>query len=323
MPVKNAGTYLKPCLDSILAQTYTNWELIAVNDGSTDGSAEVVSKYANENSNIHVVDSEGKGVVAALRKGYGLSSGEWIHRMDSDDLMPAEKLQLLINRATLGTVVTGKVSYFCDEYDIGEGFLKYADWLNEIMESGDFWRDVYKECPIPSSAWLMHRSDFERIGGFESDLMPEDYDLSFRIMEYNLKVVRVPHIVHHWRDSATRTSRNEKHYFPTAYIPLKVHYFLKIAHDSSKCLVLLGAGIKGKKMAKELLEKEISFKWYTNNPNKVGHDIYGIKLEDEQQIDFDSSQLILAISSPEDQLVIRNRLNELQKINNQDYYWLF
>jgi hypothetical protein len=85
----------------------------------------------------------------------------------------------------------------------------------------------------------------------------------------------------------------------------------------------LGAGIKGKKMAKELLEKEISFKWYTNNPNKVGHDIYGIKLEDEQQIDFDSIQLILAISSPEDQLVIRNRLNELQKINNQDYYWLF
>ena len=96
MPVKNAGTYLKPCLDSILAQTYTNWELIAVNDGSTDGSAEVVSKYANENSNIHVVDSEGKGIVAALRNGYGLSSGEWIHRMDSDDLMPAEKLQLLI-----------------------------------------------------------------------------------------------------------------------------------------------------------------------------------------------------------------------------------
>ena len=65
MPVKNAGTYLKPCLDSILAQTYTNWELIAVNDGSTDGSAEVLSKYANENSNIHVVDSEGKGIVAA------------------------------------------------------------------------------------------------------------------------------------------------------------------------------------------------------------------------------------------------------------------
>ena len=76
-------------------------------------------------------------------------------------------------------------------------------------------------------------------------------------------------------------------------------------------------------MAKELLEKEISFKWYTNNPNKVGHDIYGLVIEDEQQIDFDSSQLILAISSPEDQLVMRKRLNELQKINNQDYFWLF
>ena len=323
MPVKNAGTYLEPCLDSILAQTYTNWELIAVNDGSTDGSAKVLSKYATDYSNIHVVDSEGEGIPKALRKGYGLSRGEWIHRMDSDDLMPAEKLQLFMERASIGTVVTGKVSYFCDEYTVGEGFLKYANWLNEIMESGDFWRDVFKECPIPSSAWLMHRLDFETIGGFKSDLMPEDYDLCFRIMEYKLKVVRVPHVVHHWRDSSTRTSRNEKYYFPIAYIPLKVHYFVKMAYDSSKCLVLLGAGIKGKKMAKELLEKEISFKWYTNNPNKVGHDIYGLVIEDEQQIDFDSSQLILAISSPEDQLVMRKRLNELQKINNQDYYWLF
>ena len=84
-----------------------------------------------------------------------------------------------------------------------------------------------------------------------------------------------------------------------------------------------GIHIGGRMKAKELLEKGISFKWHTNNPKKVGRDIYGVKLEDEQQIDFESSQLILAISSPEDQLVVRNRLNELQKINNHDYCWLF
>ena len=278
MPVKNAGKYLKPCLDSILAQSHKDWELIAINDGSDDGSDNILRKYAAQHSNIITADSSGNGIIKALQVAYRLCNGDIIHRMDADDLMPINKVKWMHAALEKGAVVTGKVSYFCDEQEVGEGFQKYTAWLNGLMESGDFWRDVYRECPIPSSAWMMYKADFEIIGSFSSSLMPEDYDLSFRVLKYKLKVIRLDEVVHHWRDSEQRTSRNVEQYFPLSYLPLKIHYFLSLHHDIDKSLVLLGAGKKGKLVAKELLQRNIEFTWQTNNEKKIGKDIYGVRL---------------------------------------------
>jgi glycosyltransferase involved in cell wall biosynthesis len=323
MPVKNAGPYLKSCLDSILAQTNTEWELVAVNDCSTDDSEAILIEYAEKHGNIRVVRSDGVGIVSALQKAYELSNGDFIHRMDADDLMPVNKLELMAGSITEGSVVTGKVSYFCDEREVGEGFLKYTDWLNGLMEEGDFWRDVYRECPVPSSAWMMHRADFERIGGFTSGLMPEDYDLAFRILKHKLRVIRLNQVVHHWRDSETRVSRNEKQYFPVAYLPLKVHYFLELHRDSNKTLVLWGAGTKGKLVAKELLERNVVFTWITNNEKKIGKDIYGVVLKSDNEQELANGQIIISISSPAEKVEVQTRLKHERLVNNQDYYWFF
>ena len=323
MPVKNAGIYLKPCLESILAQSYTDWELIAINDGSTDGSEKVLLEYADCYSNIITSNSEGTGIIKALQKAYKVSNGDYIHRMDADDLMPVNKLKLMREACEMGSVVTGKVAYFCDEQEIGEGFSKYTTWLNGLMESGDFWRDVYKECPVPSSAWMMHRSDFKSIGGFNSSLMPEDYDLSFRILKYKLKLVCLESVVHLWRDSSTRTSRNEEQYFPIAYIPIKVHYFLELHRDTDRELVLWGAGKKGKLIAKHLINKRVPFSWVTGNPKKQGANIYETILEDEASIRWPDSQVILALSSPQEQNDVQQRLDSKGLVNNEDYFWFF
>jgi len=323
MPVKNAGSYLKPCLDSILAQSYTDWELIAINDGSSDGSDLVLNQYAQVYPNILTANSDGKGVVAALKKAYELSKGELIHRMDADDLMPVNKLKWMEDALSLGSVVTGKVEYFCDEREVGAGFLKYAAWLNGLMDGGDFWRDTYRECPLPSSAWMMHREDFEAIGGFNSELMPEDYDLAFRILKNDLDVVRLDRVVHHWRDSETRVSRNEEQYFPIAYVPLKVHYFLRLHRDRSRKLVLWGAGKKGKLVAKQLIDHDEDFMWVTNNTKKIGKDIYGVLLQPEGTVDYLSSQVLIAISSPDEQTIFQQDLDYKNLKNNEDYFWFF
>ena len=323
MPVKNAGSYLRPCIESILAQTCLDWELIAVNDGSSDGSDEVLKEYANKYDNIQTANSTGTGIVEALQKGYELSHGDSIHRMDADDLMPANKLEMMSGSLEKGSVVTGKVSYFCDEREVGEGFTKYTHWLNGLMESGEFWRDVYRECPIPSSAWLMYKEDFETIGGFISSLMPEDYDLAFRILKHKLKVIRLKNVVHNWRDSETRVSRNEEQYFPLAYLPLKIHYFLELDRNVKQGLVLWGAGKKGKLIARELLDKSVKFTWVTGNPNKQSVDIYGIVIRSEESTEFDNSQIILAISSPNEQAEVQSQLNAYSLKNNKDYFWFF
>ena len=67
VPFKNTESYLVECLDSILQQTYTNWELLIVDDGSTDGSYQLVQNYANTEARIHLLRNDGSGIIEALK----------------------------------------------------------------------------------------------------------------------------------------------------------------------------------------------------------------------------------------------------------------
>src|SRR5690606_32129080 len=92
MPVKNTSAYLEACLNSVLQQSEPNWELIAVDDHSTDDSKAILHKYAANDARIKVLENTAKGIIPALQLAYSKSSGECITRMDSDDIMVPEKL---------------------------------------------------------------------------------------------------------------------------------------------------------------------------------------------------------------------------------------
>lgn len=85
IPVYNSSKYLSKCIESILSQTYKNFELILVNDGSTDDSLEICNKYKEKDTRISVINSENKGVSNARNLGIDKSKGEWIIFCDSDD----------------------------------------------------------------------------------------------------------------------------------------------------------------------------------------------------------------------------------------------
>lgn len=100
IPIYNAERYLSRCIDSILEQSYTNFEIILVNDGSSDNSAKICDSYSNNHSNIHVIHKTNGGVTAARRDGVLNSTGRWITFVDSDDTLPSNSLEYLINKAT-------------------------------------------------------------------------------------------------------------------------------------------------------------------------------------------------------------------------------
>lgn len=85
VPVYNTEKYLARCIDSILAQTYTDFELILVNDGSTDNSGKICDEYAQKDSRIVVIHKKNGGVSSARNKGLDIAQGEWISFVDSDD----------------------------------------------------------------------------------------------------------------------------------------------------------------------------------------------------------------------------------------------
>ncbi|HAV25049.1 MAG TPA: hypothetical protein DCX01_02630 [Bacteroidetes bacterium] len=102
-----------------------------------------------------------------------------------------------------------------------------------------------------------------------------------------------------------------------------MHYFLELHRDSTKTLVLWGAGKKGKLVAKELLERKIVFTWITNNEKKIGKDIYGVVLRSDNEQDFSGVQIIVSLSSPEEKVKVQTLLKHERLVNNQDYYWFF
>jgi len=311
MPVKNAGLFLEECLDSILNQSIDNWELIAIDDNSSDNSVHILTRYASNDHRIKTITNTSSGIITALRLAYANANGTYITRMDADDIMLPQKLELLLEPLSINgprSLSVGLVQYF-SETTLGEGYRSYANWLNELTSHSMNFDSIYKECTIPSPAWMLHREDLDRCGAFDSNVYPEDYDLAFRMRADNLKVYPTKEIVHLWRDHPTRSSRTHDNYKDNTFLPLKVNHFLRSDHDTSKHLVLWGAGTKGKKIAKLLKAQNISFKWITNNTKKIGKEIYQKILEPDDSIETQvNNQIIITIAHPEEQQEIKRRL---------------
>src|SRR5690606_17419694 len=94
-PFKNSAKFLPECLESIKNQTHTYWELLIVDDGSTDESYHIVESFAEKDKRIRLFRNTGEGIIEALRLAFKKSSGTYITRMDSDDIMIPNKLEVL------------------------------------------------------------------------------------------------------------------------------------------------------------------------------------------------------------------------------------
>ncbi len=319
MPAKNVAPYIRESLNSIIDQKDIDWELIVVDDNSVDDTYQILTEYALLDSRIHVLKNQGKGIIDALSFAYLHSSGTLITRMDADDKMSDDKL-LLMRQAAVeagqGIVITGLVEYFSDA-PLGNGYLQYQNWLNQLTLTSDNYRDIYKECAIPSPCWMVWKSDLDKLGGFDQLVYPEDYDLAFKFYQNQLKVVGIPNTLHYWRDYPERTSRNDDNYKDNRFLEIKIRYFIEVDYHPQKTLVLWGAGKKGKKIASLLREKGVEFRWICNTPTKVGHMIHNVKLENSENFDFSNSQLIIAIAGKDDQKAINQRISPL----GMEYYY--
>ncbi len=99
--VYNVEDYIGKCIKSILCQTYSNFEIIIVNDGSTDKSLEICTKYAENESRIHIVNQENKGVSSARNKGLKMAKGDYICFIDGDDYIDVDYLKIMYNNIVI------------------------------------------------------------------------------------------------------------------------------------------------------------------------------------------------------------------------------
>lgn len=183
VPIYNADKYLAECLDSILNQTFTDYELILVNDGSTDNSINICRNYQMKDSRIIVVDKENGGVSSARNLGLTKAQGEYIGFVDSDDYIDESMYSKLYNAATQNQadIVICKRVIPNKQQNYGHGYPKNTvftfenndkDW-KELYYNGDI--ETFVTNKIFKKDFILNNNiKFEKYGLFEDRLFLAD-----------------------------------------------------------------------------------------------------------------------------------------------------
>src|SRR5262245_12720800 len=162
VPVYNGERYLAETLDSILAQTYRPLEIIIADDGSTDGTAEVVASYGDK---VRYLRQDNAGASAARNVGLGAARGEFVAFLDADDLWDSKKLARQMARFDVRSDLDGSVTFV-------QNF-----WVPELAQEASHYRDRFLSKPVPgyhSETLLARRSIFETVGWFNPELRHAD-----------------------------------------------------------------------------------------------------------------------------------------------------
>lgn len=181
MPVFNGEKYIKEAVDSVLIQTFKNFELIIVNDGSADRTLEILNTYTDER--INIVNIENNGLVHALNLGISLAEGKYIARMDSDDICAENRFELQLacfEQDQAVDIVSGNVN-FIDENSENIGKLIHENFSFEILKNFLLYKESGK--PIVHPTVMIKKEVINKVNGYRNYHSCEDRDLWLRCID--------------------------------------------------------------------------------------------------------------------------------------------
>lgn len=277
LPARDAAAHLAAAITSLEAQSFPDYEIIAVNDGSRDATGGLLDAWAARDARVRVLHREPRGIVAALQDAAAAAQGVLFARMDADDVAHPERLArqvaLLDADASLGACGT-RVRYVPPEH-VRAGARRYASWLNELTEPDRIDCDLFVECPIAHPTLMVRREAFERAGGYQDHGWPEDYDLVLRLRASGARLANVAAVLLDWRESAGRLSRTDGRYAEWQFQRCKAHHLVRM-HARGRAIVVWGAGPVGKRFARALQAEGARVAAFVDlDPRKIGQVVHG------------------------------------------------
>jgi glycosyltransferase involved in cell wall biosynthesis len=204
LPVFNAERFLPAALASILAQTFTDWELIAVDDGSTDASPRILRDFAEKDARIRLITRPNTGIVGALNDALAPARGALIARMDADDISLPARFQLQVDflNSHPDCVLLGTQVLIIDEDADPIGPLKSIELEHDRIDRAL----LELRWPIVHPTVMMRRQTVSDIGGYAEGTFPhEDHDLFLKLCERG-HAANLPQALLHYRRHATSVS---------------------------------------------------------------------------------------------------------------------
>lgn len=227
IPVYNSSKYLPRCVDSILRQTYNDWELILVDDGSTDGSEDICDEIEKKiKSKVRVIHQANQGASAARKVGIECSKGEWLAFVDSDDIVEEDYLERLYNAVyQYGVIIAA-----CEQIKHQEGTDLAVDKSGEVMLLDD--KALHKRF-FGYQFWgfggkIYHKTVFDNIF-FPDYTINEDYVVMAQLFERFKQMAYIPMGLYHYMTHTDSLSHQKlsQRLFDEYYNKLWVRDFYK------------------------------------------------------------------------------------------------
>lgn len=277
LPAYNAVGTLSAVVESIRAQTLTDWELLLVDDGSTDGTADLADRLAEEDPRIRVFHRAHAGIAASLRFACENASAPFLARMDADDIcLPvrlAAQAALLDANPDIG-VAACRVRFGGDR-NRNRGYAAYVDWSNSLLSPDEHHLNRFVESPLAHPAAMWRREVMERNGGYRDGPFPEDYELWLRWMDAGVRFAKCPETLLVWNDPMGRLSRTHDDYAVEAFYGIKCRYLAR-AVPEGRPVWLWGSGRTTRKRFRYFEELTRPFAGFLDiDPRKIGQVIDG------------------------------------------------
>lgn len=278
LPVRNEERLLPAALASLFRQSCTDWELVAVNDGSSDGTGALLDSAATADPRVRVLHLPPSGLVAALNTGLAASRSPYVARMDGDDISHPRRLErqaAFLDARPDVTLVACRVRHIPRQRMTG-GMAAYEAWQNSLLDHAAIIRDRFVESPLTHPSVMFRRDAVLALGGYRDRGWAEDYDLWLRMARAGARFARLPETLFYWRDHPRRLTRSGNGYSLAAFRTCKVHHLRRDFLAGIDEVTLWGAGVEGKAWRQALTAAGVAVRrWAEVDPRKIGQVIHG------------------------------------------------
>ncbi len=323
LPVRNAGPYLEVALASLSEQVWENFEVLLVDDHSSDGA---LTSSLLCDARFSLITNEGRGIVAALNTAARHARGDFFARMDADDIAFPHRIQnqmeFLLSRPEIA-IAGAQVEIFSDTADIGNGYLEYEHWINSLTEPEQIAREMFVESPLPHPTAMFHRDVLVSLGGYHDTDWPEDYDLWLRAHSRGLKLAKPNGVLLRWRDHGKRLSRVSKRYSSEQFLEAKAEY-LSQGPLRDRSAVIWGAGPTGRRIFDSLYSRGSTISGFIDvHPRRIGGFKRARPVWPPEQINLIKQDMVLvAVGTRGVRSQIRNYMAQAGKNEGNDYLFV-
>ncbi len=328
MPCHNAASTLNEAMQSMLCQTFSDFEIIAMDDGSDDHTLEILNGWAAHDQRVRVFSKEHTGIIETLNSGLAFCEGGYIARMDADDRSHPERLTeqttFLDENPDIG-LVSCQVSGFPDS-QVREGFRVYMAWLNSLISDAEIRRDIFVESPFPHPSVIFRKGVVVEAGGYQDHGWAEDYDLWLRMYLQGTRFAKIPRVLLEWREHTERLTRTDGRYSLENFLRIKAHYLARGPILARDAVILWGAGMMGRRLSKHLKRQGAPLVAFVDiDPKKIGHTKHSLPIISPDELAFwwrrfEHPLILSAVGARGARELIREKLRELGFVETQDWW---